>query len=597
MINDKSVAVLPFVNRSMQAEDEYFTDGIHDELLTQLSRVSALKVISRTSVEKYRNTEKSLPEIARELSVATIVEGAVQRVGNQVRINAQLINAHTDEHLWAETFDREYSLDNLLAIQSEVTASIADALEAELTDAEKGRISRPPTSSLEAYDLYLHGRQLMATRRGGELQQALEAFEKAVEIDPNFAKAWVGIADASMLLIGTGGISISESREIRKRAIEKALALDDQLGEAYAALAILLQDKKASIVALEKAIELSPNNAQAYLRYASRIDEPPPYVNGMALLYKAAELDPLASIIQVNIAGTLAGIGRMDEALERLNRVLQYDPEFVIAYRAIASIQKRNGRLAEAVHSLREAERLDPNNGWLMASLAEVHIALGDLRAAEEVHERIAGRLGQGNSYWYSLEMTLRGLRTGWRESLMLDSIPPEMDGYGNIYPYRFLAYLAGKEFEAAHELLLRYEPGWADPDQWSQMIKDNRLFGGCVVAGILVRAGEEDLGKALLDQAAKYELETLPGLVEATDRFSFYVPGLCHLVSGDHAQALEFFEAQVSGGHYFDWPMVRLLPWWEPLRDDPRFTALEEQIESKAAEQRELLRQMDEDN
>ncbi len=139
MWNEKSITVLPFINRSQLLEDEYFTDGMHDELLTRLAHISALKVISRTSVMRYRNTDKSLPEIARELSVATILEGGVQRAGKQVRINVQLINAHTDEHLWAKIFDRELTTENLFAIQSEISKAIADALQAELPPCDIGQ--------------------------------------------------------------------------------------------------------------------------------------------------------------------------------------------------------------------------------------------------------------------------------------------------------------------------------------------------------------------------------------------------------------------------------------------------------------------------
>ncbi len=198
IINKLSIAVLPFDNRSALEEDEFFVDGIHDDLLSTIAKIGSLKVISRTSVMEYRDTNKKIPVIAKELGVANILEGGIQRSGNQVRINVQLIDAVTDEHLWAEIFDRELTAENLFAIQSEISQNIANALKTVLSLEEKTRINTRPTDNLQAYDSYLRGRQLMATREAAKLEQAVEEFNKAVELDPQFALAWVGVADATL---------------------------------------------------------------------------------------------------------------------------------------------------------------------------------------------------------------------------------------------------------------------------------------------------------------------------------------------------------------------------------------------------------------
>jgi len=237
-IVENSIAVLPFANRSAEPESTFFVDGVHDDLLTQLARIGSLKVISRTSVMKFRDTDKTIPEIARELAVAAILEGGVQRSGNQVRINVQLINAHSDEHLWAEIYDRELTTENLFAIQSEISTAIAESLQATLSPEERDRVYDLPTSSLEAYNHYLRGRQSMASRTTEGLRRALGEFEQATEIDPEFALGWVGIADAVHLLFEHGGIDRFEHQALHKEAAEKALALNDQLGEAYTSLAL-----------------------------------------------------------------------------------------------------------------------------------------------------------------------------------------------------------------------------------------------------------------------------------------------------------------------------------------------------------------------
>ncbi len=201
-LGDKSLAVLPFENRSNREEDQFFTDGIHDDLLTTIAKIGSMTVISRTSVMEYRGTIKKIPQIAQELGVANILEGGIQRSGNQVRINVQLIDAVTDEHLWAETYDRELTAENLFAVQSEITKKIADALQAELSTGEQLRIDARPTDNLQAYEAYMRGRQLMDTRIGANLKLAIEEFKKATEIDPMFALAWVGVSDSLDLSIG-----------------------------------------------------------------------------------------------------------------------------------------------------------------------------------------------------------------------------------------------------------------------------------------------------------------------------------------------------------------------------------------------------------
>ncbi len=200
-----SIAVLPFTSRSTDPENALFADGIHDDLLTTLAKIGSLKVISRTSVMEYRDTTKNLKEIGKELGVANVMEGAVQKFGNSVRINVQLIDADTDEHLWAESYDRELTTRNLFAIQSEISEEIATALKATLTPDEQDRISAVRTENLEAYNLYLAGRSQLAQRGLDNLRIAREQFEQAIELDPQFADAYSGLADSILILENNHG--------------------------------------------------------------------------------------------------------------------------------------------------------------------------------------------------------------------------------------------------------------------------------------------------------------------------------------------------------------------------------------------------------
>ena len=286
---DKSIAVLPFDNRSKREEDQFFTDGIHDDLLTTIAKIGSMKVISRTSVMEYTDTIKKIPQIAQELGVANILEGGIQRSGNHVRINVQLIDAATDNHLWAEIYDRELTAENLFAVQSEITKMIADALQAELSTGEQQRVDARPTDNLLAYDAYLRGRQLMATRNSADLKLAIEEFSKATSLDPLFALAWVGVADSNMRITGSAGLL-----PIVEEAVKNALAIDSDLGEAYASLAEIhnyYNRKDEAESAYQKAIELSPNYATAYYWYSGFLGIYPLRIQEQVeLARKAAEL-------------------------------------------------------------------------------------------------------------------------------------------------------------------------------------------------------------------------------------------------------------------------------------------------------------------
>ena len=199
-VDDKSLAILPFINIAQTEDNEPFTVGIHDDLITHLSKISALKVISRTSVLKYKGSDKPVRDIARDLGVAHILEGGVQRAGDQIRLNVQLVDAETEEHLWAETFNRELNASNIFMIQSEISEKIAAALKAQLTDAELVSLSKQQTDNLDAYNAYLAGRQRLLVRNSSSIEEALALFEKATELDRNYALAYVGQADAWSLL-------------------------------------------------------------------------------------------------------------------------------------------------------------------------------------------------------------------------------------------------------------------------------------------------------------------------------------------------------------------------------------------------------------
>src|SRR5207253_4966891 len=268
-ISDKSIAVLPFDSLSDDKANAYFTEGIQDEILTRLAKVADLKVISRTSTQKYKSAPDNLREIAKQLDVVNILEGSVQKAADQVRVTVQLINATTDAHLWAETYDRK--LTDIFALESDIAKTIADTLQAKLTGSEERMMSKKPTANPEAYELHLKGRFFWNKRTGVDLRKSIDYFDQAVAKDPSYALAYAGLADAYVLLSGFGAASPKDSLPEAKAAAEKGLDLDGTLGEAHASLAQALLAYDFNFARANRefqhAIELNPNYATAHQWY------------------------------------------------------------------------------------------------------------------------------------------------------------------------------------------------------------------------------------------------------------------------------------------------------------------------------------------
>jgi len=601
MFDEKSVAVLPFANRSEKKEDEYFTDGMHDEILTRLSRIASLKVISRTSVMNYRGTDKSIPEIARELSVATILEGGVQRSGNHVRINVQLIDAHTDEHLWAEIYDRELSAENLFAIQSEISTEIAKSLQATLSPEEKSRVYDLPTRNLEAYKHFLRGRQLMASRNTSDMEEALAEFKKATELDPDFALAWVGVADSVHLLDEAGAYDKLEHHKVHREAVEKALALNDQLGEVYTSLAFSYAERPGEMIeryekmqaAFIKALELNPNYAQTYIWYANTYVGADRKEKRLQLLYKAAQLDPLSSIIQINLAGALQEVGKLAESRQVVEEILQRDPEFAFAYQFLGGIEIDKGQLAQAVQWYRKAISSDPQNGQILLNLAFIYLALGDYETVAAIREVMDDALGSDNLTGKRADYFTAIARSDWQEGIdLLGRFPEEMQNHWMVLAGYYFLYTYSGELHKANEYLLKWRPYLADRATWQREVTDAGEYD-CEFAYVMIMAGDETLGRDLLEVYMKN--------VEAISSSGNAQPGeliniaMCHALNGSTDKAIGILESEVDKGHAIDWWWQwGKSPAWIPFEDSPRFTALVSKIEEKLARQRELLGEME---
>lgn len=440
-----SIAAIPFVNRSGLEDDLYFTDGIHDGILTHLSKVGGLRVTARQSVQQYRDSEKTMKEIASELGVRYVLEAGLLRAGEQIRLNVQLIDAATDDHIWAEEYDRPMSVGNLLDVQSELTLEIVNAIGAALGPGEQERIEARPTEDGEAYDLYLRGRYLMDTRTEEGLRAAVGLFEAAVVSDPGYAAAYAGLAD-SYLLLKLYGFMLREEAVPRARpAAVRALELDDHLAEAHNSLALLLWYEERDWVAAEReyrrAIELNPNYVTAHAWYAEfliaagRMDE------GVAQMRQARALDPVGVVVAAFMGRRLYYARRYDEALEHIRVAAELEPTYEFSRVWAALVLSKLGRAEEGLAELQESLRLPEPSPILRAATAYLYSILGQTEDAVREVRQLEGEAGGAElvPYWMAvahaglgdrdrafqwLERAVRG-HDGWSMSLHVD---PSLD-------------------------------------------------------------------------------------------------------------------------------------------------------------------------
>jgi TolB-like protein/Flp pilus assembly protein TadD len=368
----KSIAVLPFENRSRDPDNAYFAEGVQDEILTRLSKVADLKVISRTSTQNYKSAPQNLPEIAKQLGVAHILEGSVQKSGDGVRVNVQLIKAPNDAHLWAETYDRK--LTDIFAIESEIAKTVADALRAKLTGSEERAISSRPTNNPAAYQLYLRGRYFWNKRTGNSLEKAIDYFNQAIVADPKYALAYAGLADTYILKPQYGGSSPQECYPKAREAVKTALELDDTIAEAHTALGGVLGsdgDFAGAWRELQYAIQLNPNYATAHHWLAEAVLIPlGRFDEAIAELRRAIELDPLSLMINAALGALFTSAHHYDEAIVQLRRTYEMDPNFYPAVLFLGQALELKGDHEAAIAEYHKAWSLSSNDRSILSYLA-----------------------------------------------------------------------------------------------------------------------------------------------------------------------------------------------------------------------------------
>jgi len=571
-----SIAVLPFTSRSVDPAHAMFADGIHDELLTSLANIGSLKVISRTSVMEYRDTTKNLRQIGKELSVATVLEGAVQRAGDNVRINVQLIDAATDEHVWANTYDRRLSTDNLFAIQTEIATTIADKLKTTLTPEEKERITKVPTENL---------------------QRARELFEQAIALDPKFAKAYSGLSDTLVILYSNfGALEPDVVIPKAKSLLDKALELDPEDADIHASIGLLASarwgatqsaaDLTAAEQAFERAIALNANHAQAVAWYAGQELFDGEYAHAIDLFERSLQLDPLARISQLNLGESYAGIGEHRKALDTWLESARMNPDWPTAPEDIGLHLTELGRLDEALAGAHRARALSEDPSTVRGA-GGVYGAFGQTERAAE----LAREVPPDHPFWALRQAFARRVEGDPAGGLVMveDAIkdmeyaPPP---YLNVAAY--LSLLQGK-FPASRGYLERMCPQLLGPTPGFD------TFGFCnasAYAFVLQRLGDRQRAERVLDAYLKY--------IADRPRLGLKGFGIADVEAlallGRRDEALKRLREAVDAGWRTTWPRhgwhLAEDPYLTGLRDDPRFRAIVAEVDADIARMRERAMQ-----
>jgi TolB-like protein/DNA-binding SARP family transcriptional activator/lipoprotein NlpI len=390
-VERKAIAVLPFDNLSGDPEDEYFTAGTHDEIITKLAGIGALKVISKSSVMEFRDRPANLRTVAERLGVSFVLEGGVRRSGDRVRITAQLIDARTDQHLWAETYDR--SLRDIFDVQSDVANQVVRALQTTLTPVEQARIARRPTESSEAHNFYLRGLFHSYFRRDPDWT-SIEYFARAIEEDPQYALAYVGLADSYVLLAGFEVVRPSDVIPVAREATLRALQIDSLLGEAHTTLAWIKLEYDWDFVGAERefkrAIELNPSYHRArlwygvYLRAMGKVDE---YLTECRI---GDQLNPLRASPAVGLI--LSDLGEYQRAVEQLRKVLAQDPDKPSAHSWLGLTYAYQGRFEPAIQECETAVELSERHPLWVGILAYVYASAGRPVAARSLLQELQER-------------------------------------------------------------------------------------------------------------------------------------------------------------------------------------------------------------
>jgi serine/threonine-protein kinase len=552
---DKSIAILPFENLSDEKENAYFADGIQDDVLTNLSKISDLRVISRTSVMQYRGRAPNLREIGKALGVSNILEGSVRRSGNKVRVNVQLIDANTDEHVWATDYDREFDVTDVFAIQSDLAREIANALQAKLSPAEKSQMTRKPTENGEAYLAFVQAHDLSCAMEDlTKLKQSEQLYQRAIELDPNFALALARYSQLESWMVRTHDVS-SDHREKARTLAERALQLQPDLPEAHLALGSSYyygdNNYEAALKEFEIAQRALPNESEVYLAIGAIQRRQGKWAESTANLEKAVSLNPKDSWPLQNLAFNYQMLRNFDAANKTIDRALQIDPKGISLWTIKAKLAiGEKGDLSVGEKLLEKAK------SFPMSS-----------------EERLKMIGGQANFLLAQRK---------YQEVLQLGATVPD-DTFAAVpgsLAYKYfplgIAHKALGDDAAARTAFLKAKN--ILEEQLKQKPDDADLR--VQFAKLLAWLGEKDAAVAEAQRAIDLRPESKDAFEgpQVTEQVA-----QVYTILGDNARAIELLDQLLRRPSEVTSQSLKLDPAWDPLRNDPAFQALFAKYAGKA--------------
>jgi TolB-like protein/DNA-binding winged helix-turn-helix (wHTH) protein/quercetin dioxygenase-like cupin family protein len=580
-----AVAVMPFTNLSADASNQFFADGIHDDLLTRISNIRDIKTISRTSVMAYRNSDKKLRTIARELGVTTILEGGVQRSGDQVRINLQLIDAETDAHLWAQTYTRALSATDVFAVQAEITEAVADALQAILSDDERQQVGKLSTANLQALDAYFKGNQYYDLSTSAGFVKAIDAYQEATELDPGFALAYSKQALAVLEQVWFSGLPAKTQLEKSRPLIDQAIVLDPQSSEAFNALGMWFRragDTEKAVQAFQQAMALGPNNASTLVNYGNLMQwdmfDP---TSAIELYRSAIELDPQNIGFKTQLAQALPSVGKTDEGIRIMEGIVAQHPDSAVGYRDLALLYSNwEFRHDKGIRALRMAYKLDPNHPMNSFFSAIMHWRLGDYdntalwmnHIASLVPNSEEARVYRGWAY-----IAQRDIESA-REEFRISKSGSPLYWLGVIY----LGNIDTEEGrpDEAIERYRDYAP------EFDGMKSNVNLYYGIAAIKAYRALGEQGIAQALVDE--------LLSIFDANPSITYHDSAIheasIYALSGQMETAIETLEEWVNGGGATSLLQHGIRHGLAALDEDPRYQLMLVTVDTRLSEQRANL-------
>ena len=590
-----SIAVLPFVNMSGDKENEYFSDGLSEELLNVLAKISELKVAGRTSSFAFKGKNDDLRTIGEKLDVATILEGSVRKAGDRVRITAQLVNTQDGYHLWSDSFDRE--LTDIFAIQEEIATEVVNALKITLLGEEAKQLSKHPTDNVEAYDHYLFGRQLVSRYSWDSLNEGEDRYQRALDLDPTFALAYVGIADANHQMLDTGAITEREAEEKVYQAIERALNLDPNLAEAYAVRAGMrrhMRDIDGAQEDLERALALNKNDSSVYLSLAALRNFEGRHDEAMELINKGLAIDPLSLRALQASAVRHKNSDRFDKAIEQYKKIVDLDPGAPQGYYGVGQTYQMSGQMAEGIRWTAKSAEIDQSDYEIPGLIADMYLDLGDDETAEK-WMRQALEIGPGQPYPLAVEAEVH-LARGELDEAVAISKQILHDKLDERQVSRYVAFrivrdhaMRTGEYDEVYSLYQAYCPELLQPDP--QIDSNNNYYVGGL-APLLAAKGDVDKAQQLLELAIERIKRRDPDLTNWYSRISV---AKRLALKGDTREALDMLRRYVDRGERgYWWFFLEVDPALADFRAEPEYQAMVAEIREGLATQLALVREME---